>query len=313
MPQKIIFGIDIGGTSIKLGVFDSSLRLIDRWRIPTRVLESGRYIFPDIAVELEKKVFEKSFDPSDIIGIGVAAPGPVKENGEASICVNLCLENTNIKDELFNLTGLPIKAINDANASLKGEILFGAAAGLKSAFLVSIGTGIGGALMLNGKIIPGETGSAGEIGHFIVNTDEKDFCSCGRRGCLEQYSSATGIVKTAKKYILKFQMKSKLYELNEITAKDVFDLAKEKDPLAEKVLSDSIEYLGMSLANIAAVFDPECFIISGGVANSGDYLIGLLEDAYNKFAFKPLKNKKIVLNKLKDDAGIYGAASLFVN
>ena len=306
--KKYIFGVDLGGTSVKLGLFDKDGKLIEKWEIPTRKEENGKYILEDIAQTILKKAKEKKIS-EEIIGIGIGVPGPVREDGVVKGCVNIGWEEINVTEELEKKTGYPVKAGNDANVAALGELWQGGGKGFQNLVMVTLGTGVGGGIILNGKILAGVNGAAGEIGHMPVVYEETEYCNCGKKGCLEQVASASGIVKEMKK-ILASSTKDSVFRDQQISAKAVFDAIKEKDELAQEAGERLGKYLGIALAHITAVIDPEIIVIGGGVSKAGDVLLELIQKYYMEKAFLPSRSVKFALATLENDAGIYGAAKL---
>lgn len=303
--EKYYIGADVGGTTVKMGMFSHTGELLEKWEIATRVGKEGEHILPDIAESIEKKRAEKD---GNIMGIGMGIPGPVTEDGTVLKCANIHWPVFNVKSELFNLTGVgSIKIGNDANVAALGEMWKGGGRGFDSIVMVTLGTGVGGGVILGGKILTGTKGAGGEIGHMKVERNEKDVCGCGGHGCLEQYASATGIVRMAKKEL---KSDSALAMLDEITAKDVFDCAKAGDEYALYIVDKFSEYLGTALANIAHVVDPEAFVIGGGVSRAGDIIIKNVEKYYNDNVLFALRDKEFHLAELGNDAGIYGAVRM---
>lgn len=308
--KKYCFGVDIGGTTVKLGLFDIEGNILDKWEIKTRVENEGRAILHDTAEAIAAKISEKNIEKEEIAGVGVGAPGPVTADGYVNRTANLgwntkfCLEG-----ELSKLTGFKVKAGNDANVAALGEMWRGGAEGFKNVVMVTLGTGVGGGVIVDGKIITGVTGSAGEIGHMHVQDDEEDECGCGCHGCLEQYASATGVVRLAKKRLAHFDKETILKE-EKLSAKSVFDAVKEGDELATEVLEQFGKYLGIALANISAIVDPEVFVFGGGVSKAGEIILDYVKKYYVPNAFYAIKDKKFVLATLGNDAGIYGAAKM---
>ena len=306
--KKYIFGVDLGGTSVKLGLFDKDGKLIEKWEIPTRKEENGKYILEDIAQTILKKAKEKKIS-EEIIGIGIGVPGPVREDGVVKGCVNIGWEEINVTEELEKKTGYPVKAGNDANVAALGELWQGGGNAFQNLVMVTLGTGVGGGIILNGKILAGVNGAAGEIGHMPVVYEETEYCNCGKKGCLEQVASASGIVKEMKK-ILASSTKDSVLRDQQISAKAVFDAIKEKDELAQEAGERLGKYLGIALAHITAVIDPEIIVIGGGVSKAGDVLLELIQKYYMEKAFLPSRSVKFALATLENDAGIYGAAKL---
>ena len=309
MMNKYAFGVDIGGTSVKLGLFDDKCVVLDKWEIPTVKLENGAQILPDVAAAIQGKINEKGISKKDIIGVGVGAPGPIDDEGVVYKAANLGWDVFNISETLEGYLGIKVKAANDANVAAFGEMWGGAGKGCDNIVAVTLGTGVGGGIIVNGHILTGETGAGGEIGHLHIEDKEEDVCGCGNKGCLEQYASATGIVRLANKRLDKDSTPSILRD-NELSAKSIFDAVKEKDALAIEVASEFGEYLGKGLAIVAAIANPEVFVIGGGVSKAGEILMDYICPPYQKYAFSGCRNAKFTLATLGNDAGIYGAAGL---
>lgn len=308
--KKYVFGVDVGGTTCKIGFFKEGGELLDKWEIPTDTTDNGNHILSNIAAEINRKVKEDGIDKTDIAGIGTGVPGPVTNNSVVSVCENLGWVNVNVAKELGELTGLLVKAENDANLATLGEMWRGNTGGSKNLMMVTLGTGIGAGVISDGKIITGSNGAAGEIGHMTVNYEEKEICACGRYGCLEQYGSATGIVRLAKRRLAKTMAESRLRKEHKVTAKLVFDLAKEGDGVALEVVDEVGKILGAALANVACVTNPEVIVIGGGVSKAGDILIDVIKNNFEKYVFCDCQNVRFVLASLGNDAGIYGCARL---
>ncbi len=297
-------GVDVGGTTVKMGMFSDTGELLDKWEIPTRLEENGIHILSDIVDSMEEK--RKTF-PGNIKGIGVGIPGPVTDDGTVLKCANLGWDVFSVSNKLADLTGVGnVKVGNDANVAALGEMWRGGGRGYDSIVMVTLGTGVGGGIILQGKILTGSKGAAGEIGHTKVNPNETAVCGCGNCGCLEQYASATGIVNMAKKNLRK---DSCLNEC-EITAKAVFDGAKAGDAYCLEVVEEFGKYLGLALSNVAHVADPEAFVIGGGVSAAGQMILDVVEKYYNANVMFALKDKKFHLAELGNDAGIYGAVRM---
>lgn len=308
--QKKCFGIDIGGTTVKLGLFTVDGELLDKWEIITRKEENGSYILQDINDSLNNKMVEKSITKDEIEGIGIGVPGPVTENGTVLKCVNLGWDVFNVEEEVTRLTGFKTKAGNDANVAALGEVWKGGGRGYKNIIMVTLGTGVGGGVIIDSNILCGSKGAAGEIGHITVNYQEEDACNCGKHGCLEQYASATGIVKEAKRLLEKTDKATKLRSFEKLSAKIIFDVAKEKDEIAIELVEQFGRNLGIVLSHVAAVVDPEAFVIGGGVSKAGHVVTDIIKKYYEKNVMFALKNKEFKLAELGNDAGIYGAARM---
>ena len=309
--KKYCFGIDVGGTTVKMGLFTTEGELLDKWEIPTRKEDGGAYILNDVAASVEAKLAEKNIAKEDVAGAGIGVPGPTLDTGYVSICVNLGWKDKNPANELSELLSIPVKAGNDANVAALGEMWKGGGEGYLDVVLLTLGTGVGGGIIINGEIAPSHRGVGGELGHITVNPDEEATCNCGNHGCLEQYASATGVVRIAKKLLAASKEESSLRTLETVTAKDVFDAAKAGDHLAVEAVEVLGKYLGLVVANVALTVDPDVFVIGGGVSKAGQVLIDVITKYYHKFAKIIGDNKaKVVLAKLGNDAGIYGAARM---
>ena len=310
--MKYCFGVDIGGTFIKLGLFTVEGELLDKWEIRTRREDLSSHILPDIAESLKKKMEEKSIAKEEVAGIGFGTPGPVTEDGVAVCPANLDWKNKPVAKELSELTGLPCRGGNDVNVAGLGEMWRGGARGYQNVVVVPIGTGIGAAIICNGKIITGAAGAAGEVGHIHVDDEIKEPCGCGAVGCVEQFSSATGLVRMAKKLLTETDRETSLRKVENLTAKDVIDAAKAGDQAADEIFDKFCDYLGYSLAATAAVIDPEIFIIGGGVSKAGQVLVDRVQSYFKKYVWPGRRDIQFALATLGNDAGIYGAARLMI-
>lgn len=304
------FGIDVGGTTVKCGLFKTDGVLVEKWEIPTRTENNGSEIVPDVAKTIEEKLAEKNISKEEVDGIGIGVPGPVNAEGDVIAAVNLFWGYKKLSKELNELTGLNVKVGNDANVAALGEAWKGAAAGAKNVILVTLGTGVGGGIIVDGKIVAGHHGAGGEIGHANVMHDETETCNCGNKGCLEQYTSATGIVRLAKQELASSEEPSVLREKKELSAKAVLDGYKSGDALSVRVMDKVGEILGGALAMFTAVVDPETIVIGGGVSKAGQPLVDCIASHYKKYAFSACRETPIVIANLGNDAGIYGAAKM---
>ena len=309
---KYCFGIDVGGTSVKCGLFQTDGVLVEKWEIPTRKENSGEAILPDIAKTILDKIAERKLDKEEIDGVGIGVPGPVNERGEVPCAVNLFWGFKEVTKELTELTGLPSKAGNDANVAALGEAWKGAAAGAKNVILVTLGTGVGGGIIVDGKIVGGAHGAGGEIGHAAVDHEEKEACNCGNCGCLEQYASATGIARVTKKYLEEHDDETVLRNTPELTAKAIFDAAKLGDEVAIKMVDETAKILAKGLSLVACVVNPQVFVIGGGMSKAGDFLIEQVQKYYQEYAFHACKNTFFKLADLGNDAGIYGCVRMII-
>ncbi len=310
---KLVFGVDVGGTTVKLGLFTEGGQLLSDWEIPTRKEENGKYIVDDIAQSIKERIEQDNIAEDDVAGIGIGVPGPVTPGGVVKGCVNLGWGDTAIEETLSDKTGYPVKAGNDANVAALGELWQGGGKGEDSLIMITLGTGVGGGIIVDGKIQTGTHGAAGEIGHMPVVYDETETCNCGRKGCLEQVASATGIVKEAKKLLAANDMPSSLRNYEDLTAKDIFEEAKAGDVLALKTVDILGNYLGIALGHLSCIVDPDVYIVGGGVSKAGQFLIDVIKKFYTDRAFPACKNTPIRLATLGNSAGIYGAAKLAID
>ena len=308
---KTVFGVDLGGTTVKLGYFDMDGNVLDKWEIPTRKEDSGSLILPDIAKTILDKMAEKGLTKEEVAGVGIGVPGPVNDEGVIFMAANLGWGIMNINEELSALTGLPVKAGNDANVAALGEMWKGGGQGHKNLVAVTLGTGVGGGIIVNGQLLAGATGAGGEIGHIHVEDAETEVCGCGNKGCLEQYTSATGVVRLANR-ALKASDRDSVLRTGEVSAKTVFDAVKAGDALAIEIAEKFGEYLGKGLAAIAGVVNPEIFVIGGGVSKAGPVLLDYIKKYYTPYVFHGSRNALFALATLGNDAGIYGAAKLIL-
>lgn len=309
--MRYCFGIDIGGTTVKMGLFHFDGTLVEKWEIETRKENHGENILPDVAASIQKKMEEQNLDKEDVLGIGVGIPAPVTEAGVVQATANLGWGYKEVKHELETLVGMTVKVGNDANVAALGEMWKGGGLGHKNMIMVTLGTGVGGGIISNGHMVVGGHGAGGEIGHICVNYDETEVCGCGNRGCLEQYASATGIVRLAKKRLAKNDDATVLRN-EEISAKTVFDAVKENDTVAIEIAKEFGKYLGFALANVAALTDPEVIVIGGGVSKAGRVLLDYITEAFKERVFFANEECQFELARLGNDAGIYGAAKLVI-
>ena len=309
------FGIDLGGTTAKIGLFTTTGDLLEKWEVPTDTSDQGVRILPNLAAAVQDKMAQRSLRPDQIEGVGLGVPGPVQDSSVVAIvCANLggwgdCDAGAQLSQLLG---GLRVQVGNDANVAALGEIWMGAAKGCRSAVMVTLGTGVGGGVVADGKLIEGAHGAGGEIGHITVNPQETAQCGCGKHGCLEQYSSATGVVRCMNKLLEQNPDVPCTLRGRDFAAKDVFDAARSGDKLAQQEVEDMTLTLALALGNIAAITDPEMFLVGGGVARAGDVLLEPLSRHYQANAFLSCRNTPIRLASLGNDAGIYGAVRLIV-
>ena len=313
--KEYAFGIDLGGTTAKVGLFTTAGELLEKWEVPTDTSNAGEHILENLAAAVQGKMQEKGLTADQVEGVGIGVPGPVLNSRIVPIiCANLGgWGNRNVAEELSALLGgIKVLVGNDANVAALGEIWVGAAKGCRSAVMVTLGTGVGGGVIVNGRVIDGAHGAGGEIGHITVNRHETATCGCGKHGCLEQYSSATGVVRCMKKLLDENPDTPCVLRGTEFAAKDVFDAARNGDALAAREVDEMSDTLGMALANIASTVDPEAFLVGGGVARAGDVLFAPLNKHFQEYAFKSCREIPIKQASLGNDAGIYGAVRLIV-
>lgn len=297
--NALAYGVDVGGTTIKLGLFDGRGSLLRRGSIPTDTSDRGAHILPQIS----KWIRRQDVPLNQISGVGLGVPGPVRRDGTVNRCVNLGWGVVPVAEELSGLLdGVSVRVANDANAAALGECWQGAGREMDSLLLVTLGTGVGGGLVLHGDVVAGAHGSAGEIGHMTVNPDETQPCSCGKRGCLEQYASAGGIVRLAQAAGLRVE-----------SAKEVSDLAAWGNERARAVLEKAGRLLGLALSYAACLVDVDGILIGGGVAAAGEWLLNPVRDAFAANVFHAASSTKLALASLGNDAGLYGAARLVWN
>lgn len=288
MSPELYYGIDIGGTTVKIGLFTRD-GLVNKWEIPTDCRENGKNIVRDIVAAL----------PGSAMGAAMGVPGAVLPDGTVNKCINLGWDVCRPGAEFEALTGIPCRVCNDANAAALGEQWQGGGRGFSSVLMVTLGTGVGAGVVQEGILLSGCHGAAGELGHICMDPNEPELCSCGNHGCLEQYCSATGIARLAR-----------LAGLGDLTAKNVFDLAASGNDPAVAVVDKACEILGRGLAAACCALDPEAIVLGGGVSRAGELLRAKTEAAFRKYAFHACRDTKICLATLGNDAGIFGAARL---
>ena len=310
---KYVFGVDVGGTTVKMGLFSADGNVMDKWEIPTRTENAGKEILPDIAESIRAKMAEKEIPADDVAGVGVGVPGPVDGNGIVHTAVNLGWGQFDLKKELTGLLGgMRVEGGNDANVAALGEMWKGGGQGHRNLVAVTLGTGVGGGIIINGEILTGSTGAGGEIGHIHVEDNETESCNCGNFGCLEEYASATGIVRLANR-ALQADGKDSMLRNGEVSAKAVFDAVKAGDELAVEVAKEFGEYLGKGLGVIAGIINPEIIVIGGGVSKAGEVLFDYIRPPFERTVFSGCKDTICALAILGNDAGIYGAAKMVLD
>ena len=297
--MKYGFGIDLGGTTVKIAYFDETGEMLQKWEIPTVTTDGGKHILPHIAASIRDFINAYQINETMILGMGIGVPGPVSSKGVVNKCVNLGWGVFNIAEQLTELTGFPVKAGNDANVAALGEYWKGGGKGCDNMVFATLGTGVGGGIVIEGKLLHGAHGSGAEIGHMVLNRNETATCGCGKHGCVEQYCSATGIVRLAG-----------LHGMHNVTCKDIFDAAKAGDKVALEIMDEYYEYLGEFLGSLCSVIDPEVVVLGGGVSKAGEMLLTGVEPYFHKYVFHAASDVKFALASLGNDAGAYGAFTL---
>lgn len=309
--MKYIFAVDLGGTTVKMGLFNESGEVLEKWEIVTVKDNNGAQILPDIAESIKKKAAEKNLSNEDVLGVGIGVPGPIDSKGNIFGAPNLGWGNFNVSDTLSSLTGYKVKTGNDANVAALGEMWMGGGKGYNSIVMVTLGTGVGGGVIVDGKIVAGAKGAGGEIGHILIDETETETCGCGKKGCLEQYGSATGVVRLANRRLAKDD-KASILRGKEVDCKAVWDAVKEGDKVAIEIADEFGKILGKGLGMIACVVNPEAFVIGGGVSKAGNIILDYIVDNFKNTTFRGCKETDFRLATLGNDAGIYGAAKLVI-
>lgn len=312
--RKYAFGVDIGGTTVKIGLFETTGNLLETWEIPTRTENGGQYILSDIQKSMERKLEEKGISMSEVEGIGMGVPGPVSSDGTVLKCVNLGWDVFNVEHRLGVMAGgIKVKVGNDANVAALGEMWQGGGKGYRNIVMVTLGTGVGGGIIVDGHILPGINGAAGEIGHIPMRDGETESCGCGKHGCLEQYASASGIVNITKRYLSEHpEVSSTLRGMDGFTSKEIFEEAKLGDKAALVMVDEVGKLLGKALASIACVLDPEVFVIGGGMAKAGEILLESIRKYFRVYAFHASHETKFCMAELGNSAGIYGGVRMLI-
>ena len=312
--KQYVFGVDVGGTTVKICMFNTDGSLLDKWEIPTRTENNGEQILPDIACSIRETLTAKEIPAQAVAGIGIGVPGPVDDDFTVHKCINLGWGVFNLKEQMNHL--LPeipnVAAGNDANVATLGELWQGGGKGYQSAVMFTLGTGVGGGVVVDGKIVAGANGGAGEIGHMTVEPNETVRCNCGKYGCLEQYASANGIVRLAETMLSKCDTPSKLRDMERFTSKDICDLAREGEEMASCILNKCCEYLGRAMSFVSCTTDPDVFIVGGGMSRAGTIITDTCLKHYRRYAFHVSAGTPAVLAKLGNDAGMYGCAKMIL-
>ncbi len=311
--KPYIVGVDLGGTTVKIGLFEKE-QLLEKWEIPTRTEENGKYILEDIAKSIREELNKRRIYNEQVQGVGMCVPGAVTEDGMVNKCVNLGWDRVNADDILSEyLGGIKVKVANDANVAALGEMWKGGGKGFKNVVMVTLGTGVGGGVIIDGKIHNGSFGACGEIGHMLVNPNETAVCGCGKKGHLEQYASANGVARMARIHLNESNEDSCLRKVKTVSSKDVFDGAKAGDKLCHEIVEEFGQTLGRALAVTACLLDPEIFVIGGGMSKAGQIVIDVVHKYYVEAAFHATADTKFALASLGNDAGIYGCVKMILD
>ncbi|MCX2454771.1 ROK family glucokinase [Lacticaseibacillus nasuensis] len=316
MSDKKLMGVDLGGTTAKFAILTLDGEIQQRWSIDTNILDDGVHIITDIIDSINEHLKLYNMQPSDFQGIGMGSPGSVDVNAGTVIgAYNLNWKTLqHPKRDIEAGTGIPFAIDNDVNVAALGEQWKGAGDAAANVTLVALGTGIGGGIIADGKLLHGVAGSAGELGHVTVEPNGY-LCTCGKRGCLETVASATGVVRVARdmaeEYAGQSELKQTLDDGDEISSKIVFDMAKAGDKLALMIVDKVAYYLGLGLGNVGNMLNPEYILIGGGVSAAGDFLLTRVTDYFKQFTFPNVRETtKLRLATLGNTAGVIGAASL---
>ncbi|MED5805359.1 ROK family glucokinase [Streptococcus anginosus] len=316
MSKKII-GIDLGGTSVKFAILTQEGEVQEKWSIKTNILDEGSHIVDDMIESINHRLRLLGLGVEDFIGIGMGSPGVVdREKGTVIGAYNLNWKTLQpVKEKIEKATGISFFIDNDANVAALGERWKGAGENQPDVVFMTLGTGVGGGIVAEGKLLHGVAGAAGELGHITVDFDQPILCTCGKKGCLETVASATGIVNLTRRYADEYAGDAELKQLidngEDVNAKIVFDLAKAGDELALIVYRNFARYLGIACANIGSILNPSTIVIGGGVSAAGEFLLDGVRKFYEENSFPQVRTStKLALATLGNDAGVIGAASL---
>lgn len=310
--KPYVFGVDLGGNAIKIGLFQTTGNLVEKWTIPARLEDHGSHLLADVVDAIRAKMAERSLTWDVVEGVGMGVPGPVDQDGTVMRCVNLGWDILNVPQAVRELEPAieKLKVANDVNAATLGEMWQGGAQWNNSAVMVTLGVGIGSGIVVDNKVFVGSTGAAGEIGHMCVNPKETERCTCGNYGCLEQYCSDTGLVHTAQLVLEERPEEPSLLRDGEITPKAICQAAKKGDAAATEVLDRFGQLMGQALTAVACTVNPQVFVIGGQMAQAGMAILKPIETYFRRYAFHAFRNTPFVLAELGEDAGIYGSVRM---
>jgi glucokinase len=312
MSENIYVGVDIGGTAIKVGICNESGVLLQTYEGPTETEQGTDRILGNIANYARHVVAASPYAWEQVSGVGVGIAGFMDfAKGWIKFSPNLPLANVPLKDHLEAALNKQVRVNNDANVAALGEAWGGAGRGVSSVVCYTLGTGVGGGIVVDGRLIEGCSGMGGELGHMSIVPDlEAIQCGCGKLGCLETVSSATGIIRMAKDAVQRGDRTS-LCQIETLMAKDVIEAAKSGDEVAQRIVSRAAFYIGKSMAVVAVVVNPKRFILGGGVSKAGEFLFSQIRQVFHKYAQdKAQEGVDIVAAELGNNAGVVGAAGL---
>lgn len=308
--MNIIGAADIGGTTLKLALFEEGGKLLKKWAVKTPEKEHADTLWQVMADSFLENLKDISATKDDLKAVGMGLPGPIRDDGFLPKMVNLGMGASYPADKLSAILNIPCAAGNDANVAALGEAKYGSAKGKENVVMLTLGTGVGGGVIVNGKIVAGGHGVGGEVGHFVVNPAETVACNCGNKGCLEQYASATGMVRLAKQALAESKEESSLRSYVDLTAKDICDEAKNGDRVALSVIDLFAKYLAIAVSHLVLTTDPDAVVIGGGVSAAGDLILNPVRKYTDDFTHIAESHGEIIQASLGNDAGIYGAAAL---
>ncbi len=309
--EQYTIGVDLGGTTITAGLVDKDHNIVDRASCLTGLPRPSEEVEQEIAGLCRQLAEKHKFAMSDLKWVGIGTPGSVNsESGVVEFNANFGYNDWALQANMEKLLGCKVYIENDANAAAYGEYIAGAAKGAKYAVAITLGTGIGGGIVVDGKILTGAHGAGGEISHMPMQKDETEVCGCGKRGCAEQYGSANGILRLARRRMERSNLPSPLRGMEPLTCKDIFDLSAQGDPLAREIQEEYFDFLGQFLADVCCVIDPEAVLLGGGVSKAGQPLLDGVRKYFLSYMFHTGQDIFFALAKLGNDAGIYGSFKL---
>lgn len=305
------FGVDIFGAETKIGCFDETGKLLKKWKIPTPMKAPGNQILPAIAEEIESFLSRNRIFEDDVIGIGVGIPGPVNNTGMVNKCVNFGWGIFNINRALSGLTGFKVASGNIANLAALGECWKGS--GSRNMVFIAMNTGLGGAVVCDGNVVHGAHGGGGELGHIVINRNEREACTCGRFGCVEQYCSPTGIIRVANRYLDSNRTPSVLRKRPLTDYQQVVSVAASGDKAAQDILNQIYDYLGYFLSGVCCVTNPDTIVLGGEFSKLGPGVLDGVSNSFSRYIFHANQNVRFQFARLGTDACIYGAFKMLLD